>query len=361
MNVSVRAILANTKDSDQSSMEPETPPLPTFMNEPICPEPKLLKRFQSSKALRSAARVGGLTLGIFAAIVIVFGKMTSETIPDVTGEITQSNTSDHNSGSVLGSALGQAFAADFNTNNPGNAVVPMAIYPETKTVSQNDQKRAPMTAEELKQKVRDLQQEMKAMEQQGYDVGGEIDFSQTVATGDNAASLTVADSENMSDVQSPASDSIANPQWEEPLTPPRWGEEYSQDINREGVVIPLNRPEQTAWLTTPQWKRTDQHIDYNQDNDTAYSASLNSQQSGHFRIQLGSFRSAGLARSGWQQLLSQNSDILGVLDHSVEEADLGSRGVYYRVQAGSFANAGVAKVICDEVKARNADCLVVRR
>ena len=357
MDVSVREILARTrgaaqsshsKMADQSHINLEAPPLPTFMQQPVDSEP--LKGSHSRKTLRSAVRVGGLTLGVAAALVVVFSKTASETVLDTITD--------------LDSVLGQAFAADFSTNNPGESTLPIAIYPDQRHGAPQDNPAEPtMTAEELKQKMQALREEMDAIEQQNYGPGDA--FSETFAMEGDGAPDMVAETVSENVVTPPAN--IANPRWEEPLTPPRWGDGYNS--NREGVVVPLDRPQQTAWLPTPQWQRTKTYTPRNNGpyntiaytHDTTPSPNLNPQPSGHFRIQLGSFRSSGSAESGWRQLLSQNRDIFGVLDHSVEQADLGSRGIYYRLQAGSFANADVAKILCDEVKARDADCLVVRR
>ncbi len=360
MNASVRALLASTRETAQSphsttTSHSHTDPLPTFMHEPVASEP--LENSHSRK--RAVVRIGGLTLGIFAAVLVVFSTISPDTARNMIG--------------ALDSLLGQAFAADLSANNSGDSTLPIAIYPEqTQNAPQSNPTETTMTAEELKQKMHALREEMEAMEQQGYGRIDEINLSETITKDNNSLMMTEtlsenAVSENMASenvVAAPAN--IANPLWEEPLTPPRWGD----DRNREGIVVPLDRPQQTAWLATPQWQRTENQPPKNApsisnaqyDNVANNDNAINAQAPHHhFRIQLGSFRSSGSAESGWRQLLSQNRDIFGVLDHSVEQANLGSRGIYYRLQAGSFANADVAKVLCDEVKARNGDCLVVRR
>ena len=53
--------------------------------------------------------------------------------------------------------------------------------------------------------------------------------------------------------------------------------------------------------------------------------------------------------------------LLGDRELTVQEVDLGERGIFYRVQAGFFPERAGASALCRALKARQQDCLVVKR
>tara|TARA_R110000868_G_scaffold293209_2_gene553711 strand:- start:13437 stop:14732 length:1296 start_codon:yes stop_codon:yes gene_type:complete len=83
--------------------------------------------------------------------------------------------------------------------------------------------------------------------------------------------------------------------------------------------------------------------------------------SGRYKVQLGAFRAPELASQAWRQISSQNPPLVGSLAHTIEQADLGERGIYYRLQAGSFETADAAKASCASFAANKIDCIVVAR
>jgi len=85
------------------------------------------------------------------------------------------------------------------------------------------------------------------------------------------------------------------------------------------------------------------------------------QVAGGYKVQLGAFRSAIIATEEWKRISEQTQELTSALDHSIEQADLGERGIYYRLQAGSFASASDAKSQCSAFAARKIDCIVVAR
>ncbi|HEY4343392.1 MAG TPA: SPOR domain-containing protein [Parvibaculum sp.] len=85
------------------------------------------------------------------------------------------------------------------------------------------------------------------------------------------------------------------------------------------------------------------------------------QEGGRYKMQLGAFRAADIAAQAWDQISKRNGTLVATLDHSIEEADLGERGIYYRLQAGSFQTASDAKSGCAAFEASKIDCIVVAR
>src|SRR5262249_10222617 len=78
-------------------------------------------------------------------------------------------------------------------------------------------------------------------------------------------------------------------------------------------------------------------------------------------VWLSSQRSHELAERGWKELQTAYPDLLGKLELTVREVDLGAaKGVWYRVYAGPFASKQEAKDLCAKIKAKppNSNCLV---
>jgi SPOR domain len=80
----------------------------------------------------------------------------------------------------------------------------------------------------------------------------------------------------------------------------------------------------------------------------------------NFAIQLGSVRSRQEANVEWERLRRSHADILGGLQLTVLEADLGNRGTYYRLQAGPITSQGSARHLCSSLVDRKVACIVVQ-
>jgi cell division septation protein DedD len=81
-----------------------------------------------------------------------------------------------------------------------------------------------------------------------------------------------------------------------------------------------------------------------------------------FKIQIASVKSAAGAEQTWSILLKDYPDILGGLDHSVRQVDLGAdKGIWYRLYVGPVASRAGAQDLCGKYKAKSAknSCLVV--
>jgi len=73
-------------------------------------------------------------------------------------------------------------------------------------------------------------------------------------------------------------------------------------------------------------------------------------------VQLGAFRTAAAAEAQWEQ--TRKNPVLASLSHRVEQADLGSKGVWFRLLAASGPDRKSAMALCDRIKAAGVACLV---
>jgi cytoskeletal protein RodZ len=80
---------------------------------------------------------------------------------------------------------------------------------------------------------------------------------------------------------------------------------------------------------------------------------------GVFRVQLAAYRSPNAAATGWQTLQTRYEDLLGTLESTVVQVNLGERGVFHRLQAGPYTSRATADNACTALRARNQACLVV--
>lgn len=82
---------------------------------------------------------------------------------------------------------------------------------------------------------------------------------------------------------------------------------------------------------------------------------------GAYVVQLAALRAKDSARPAWARLQKAHPALLGERVLTIQEIDLGERGLFYRVQAGFFAERADASGLCNSLKARGQDCLVVKR
>ncbi|WP_421791958.1 SPOR domain-containing protein [Hyphobacterium sp.] len=73
-------------------------------------------------------------------------------------------------------------------------------------------------------------------------------------------------------------------------------------------------------------------------------------------IHLASYRNEQNARSGWQSLQALFPDLMLDRQARLEEADLGSRGVFLRLKAGPFLTGAEAEAACAQVVAAGGWC-----
>ncbi len=83
--------------------------------------------------------------------------------------------------------------------------------------------------------------------------------------------------------------------------------------------------------------------------------------SGAYVVQLAALRARAGTRPAWTRLQRAHPMLLGDKELTIQEIDLGERGIFYRVQAGFFPDRAGASALCRALKARQQDCLVVKR
>jgi cell division septation protein DedD len=77
-------------------------------------------------------------------------------------------------------------------------------------------------------------------------------------------------------------------------------------------------------------------------------------------VQISSQRTREEAQSSWSSLSRRFSSVLGSLQPNVQEADLGTKGVYYRLRVGPWTSRSEAINLCESLRSAGGDCIVVR-
>lgn len=79
-----------------------------------------------------------------------------------------------------------------------------------------------------------------------------------------------------------------------------------------------------------------------------------------FMVQLGAYRKAPAADTGWGRLLKANRDLLGELKPKIVRVDLGAgKGVFFRLRAGPLDDEAAARALCARFKVRRQGCFIV--
>ena len=74
-------------------------------------------------------------------------------------------------------------------------------------------------------------------------------------------------------------------------------------------------------------------------------------------VHIASFQYWETAEAAWEILRERHADLLGPLELSLAEIDLGSdKGIWIRVRAGPFADAASAETLCIDLRARDQFC-----
>ena len=81
---------------------------------------------------------------------------------------------------------------------------------------------------------------------------------------------------------------------------------------------------------------------------------------GSWQIQLISSPNKSAMDKAWKDL-SKKYAALKDLPHEVQEADLGSKGIFYRLMAGAFEERSAADKVCNAVKSAGGSCLVKKK
>ncbi len=87
------------------------------------------------------------------------------------------------------------------------------------------------------------------------------------------------------------------------------------------------------------------------------SAAVSADDARGLWFHIASFQYWETAEAAWVILNERHADLLGPLEMSLAEIDLGAdRGVWIRVRAGPFADAASAEALCDALRARDQYC-----
>lgn len=79
---------------------------------------------------------------------------------------------------------------------------------------------------------------------------------------------------------------------------------------------------------------------------------------GKYMVQVGAYGSHAGAEKGWKVLNKKAEDLLGALNHNIQEADAG-KGTVYRLRAGPLANRSGGNQLCAALSDRGLGCFVV--
>lgn len=82
---------------------------------------------------------------------------------------------------------------------------------------------------------------------------------------------------------------------------------------------------------------------------------------GDYVVQIAAFRSRAEAEEAWIAFTSRFPDLARGRAPSIQEADLGERGIYYRLRIAGFDSREGANTYCSTLSGRGQDCLVASR
>lgn len=78
-----------------------------------------------------------------------------------------------------------------------------------------------------------------------------------------------------------------------------------------------------------------------------------------YRVQLAALRSPMAAENAWRRLKAGHPDLLGGLEPTISQIDLGAKGVFHRLQVGPLTSREKADGLCSELTVREVWCLVI--
>ncbi len=79
-----------------------------------------------------------------------------------------------------------------------------------------------------------------------------------------------------------------------------------------------------------------------------------------YLVQVSSQRSMDQAQASYADIQQQYASVLGKLNPVIQEADLGTKGIYYRVRVGPWASRDDAIKVCEALKAAGGNCFVTQ-
>ena len=79
-----------------------------------------------------------------------------------------------------------------------------------------------------------------------------------------------------------------------------------------------------------------------------------------YLVQVSSQRSMEQAQASYADIQRRYPSVLGSLNPIIQEADLGTKGVYYRVRVGPWASRDQAIQVCESLKTAGGNCFVTQ-
>jgi cell division septation protein DedD len=77
-------------------------------------------------------------------------------------------------------------------------------------------------------------------------------------------------------------------------------------------------------------------------------------------VQVSSQRTREEAESSWNAMRERYASVLGSLQPSIQQADLGEKGVFHRVRVGPWPTREKAIEVCEALKAAGGSCFVAQ-
>ena len=78
-----------------------------------------------------------------------------------------------------------------------------------------------------------------------------------------------------------------------------------------------------------------------------------------WRLQIAALKDRATAEALWQRLAREAPDLVGDIEHRVQEADLGERGIFYRLRIGPFASRDAAVRRCRSLDSAGFGCFPI--
>jgi cell division protein FtsN len=79
-----------------------------------------------------------------------------------------------------------------------------------------------------------------------------------------------------------------------------------------------------------------------------------------YRVQVSSQKSMEQAHASYAAMKRRYPSVLGSMQADIQQADLGSKGIFYRVRVGPWGTRDEAIEVCEALKAAGGSCFVTR-
>ena len=138
----------------------------------------------------------------------------------------------------------------------------------------------------------------------------------------------------------------------------------SQTSEQSSNTIPANQ-EQTGETKDQVTSEPDDSktLDKNISKEEVPSATVETKATattGDYQVQIMSAKERDSVINSWEKLKKAHA-FFAALPYEIEEADLGSSGIYYRLKVGAYADKEAANKLCDQYKEVKGSCIVKKK